>query len=296
MLKGHVFKRQVFGNQIFALFINTFLNGENGISNNYKEGMKLSYSGSNITIASGAVIIQGRALEEDIGTTISAGEDNAFCSLVIEIDLDKENTNTDFAQGYYKIVKSTSGYPSLTKNNIVKNNAGVYQYELARFKTSANGIRDFQDKRTFLDLKSIFSKMEEDYTTVLDELEQKLAEVENGSGFVVNDVATYRFNESGISGTITKHGKIAVVNFTVFPSADELTTIYIDNQLLTPAAEYNQTFIEMIGTSRQDYYGPVHLQILSMVSGVELNFSKHSFDSGNSKIGISGTLAYVCQN
>ena len=25
MLKGHVFKKQIFGNQIFALFINTFL-------------------------------------------------------------------------------------------------------------------------------------------------------------------------------------------------------------------------------------------------------------------------------
>ena len=35
MLKGHVFAKQIFGNQIFALFINTFLNGKNGISNNY---------------------------------------------------------------------------------------------------------------------------------------------------------------------------------------------------------------------------------------------------------------------
>ena len=295
MLKGHVFKRQVFGNQIFALFINTFLNGENGISNNYKNAMKVTYSGRNLTIDSGAVCIQGRFLEEDIGTTIAVGEDNAFCSLVIEIDLDKENTNTDFAQGYYKIVKSISGYPSLTKTNIIKNNVGVYQYELARFKTSANGISDFQDKRTFLDLTSIFSKMEEDYTAILDKLEQKLAEVEDGSGFVVNDVATYRFNGNGISGTITKHGKIAIVNFTVFSSADELTTIYIDNQLLTPATEYNQTFIKMIGSSRQDYYGPVHLQILATVSGVELDFTKHRFDPGNSEIGINGTLAYVCQ-
>ena len=36
MLKGHVFSRQLFGNPIFALFINTFLNGQNGISDNYK--------------------------------------------------------------------------------------------------------------------------------------------------------------------------------------------------------------------------------------------------------------------
>ena len=31
MLKGHVFKKQIFGNQMFALFINTFLDGANGI-------------------------------------------------------------------------------------------------------------------------------------------------------------------------------------------------------------------------------------------------------------------------
>lgn len=37
MLKGHVFSKQLFGNPIFALFINTFLNGINGVSNNYKK-------------------------------------------------------------------------------------------------------------------------------------------------------------------------------------------------------------------------------------------------------------------
>ena len=46
MLKGHVFSEQIFGNQIFALFINTFLHGRNGVSNNYKEGMAITTTGS----------------------------------------------------------------------------------------------------------------------------------------------------------------------------------------------------------------------------------------------------------
>ena len=46
MLKGHVFSKQIFGNPIFALFINTFLNGRDGVSNNYKNGMQVTYSGS----------------------------------------------------------------------------------------------------------------------------------------------------------------------------------------------------------------------------------------------------------
>ena len=94
MLKGHVFAKQIFGNPIFALFINTFLNGVNGVSNNYKNGMSVSYSGSNVTINSGAVCIQGRFLEEDTYTTISAGTDSSYCKLVIEINLDLENTES----------------------------------------------------------------------------------------------------------------------------------------------------------------------------------------------------------
>ena len=145
MLKGHVFSKQIFGNQIFALFVNTFLNGKNGVSNNYKNGMQVTYSGSNVTIATGAACIQGRFLEEDISTTLSAGTSSAYCKLVIEINLDKQNTENTLNQASYKIVTSSSGYPSLTQNNIVKNVSGVYQYELARFRTGSSGISSFQD-------------------------------------------------------------------------------------------------------------------------------------------------------
>ena len=106
MLKGQVFANQLFENQIFALFINTFTNGKNGISNNYKNSMALTTSGSDITIGSGACLIQGRFLEEDTTTTVNAGTDNVFCKLIIEIDLDKSNTTSEFNQGYYKILKS----------------------------------------------------------------------------------------------------------------------------------------------------------------------------------------------
>ena len=155
MLKGHVFKKQIFGNPIFALFINTFLNGRNGVSNNFKNGMAVTYSGSNLNVNTGAVCIQGRFLEEDSGTQIPAGTENMYCKLVIEVNLNLENTNSDFVQGAYKIVKSASGYPNLTQNNIVKNVSGIYQYELARFRTGASGITEFKDMRTFLDFNSI---------------------------------------------------------------------------------------------------------------------------------------------
>lgn len=192
MLKGHVFSRQLFGNPIFALFINTFLNGKNGISDNYKNGMALSYSGSTVTIQSGAVCIQGRFLEEDTSTPISAGTDNAYCKLVIEIDLDKQNEVDDFQQGAYKIIKGANSYPNLTQTNIVKNNAGVYQYELARFKTNANGISDFQDMRTFLDFDSIY-----------DDIEAHIAAIDDGSLWLLKSGGTISGNvEIGENGDI----------------------------------------------------------------------------------------------
>lgn len=185
MLKGHVFSKQLFGNPIFALFINTFLNGVNGVSNNYKNGMKPTASGSTITIDSGAVCIQGRFLEEDTYTQISAGTESAYCKLVIEIDLDKENTDSEFVQGVYKIVKSTSSYPNLTQTNIVKNVSGIYQYELARFKTSSSGISEFQDKRTYLDFDSIYNKMEEEYRVILQQLQEELEGIKDQSNVLL---------------------------------------------------------------------------------------------------------------
>lgn len=185
MLKGYVFSKQLFENPIFALFINTFLDGQNGISNNYKNGMAVSYSGSNITISSGAVCIQGRFLGEDTSTTLNAGTNNLYCKLVIEIDLDKQNTETELNQASYKIITSGTGYPNLTQTNIVKNNTGIYQYELARFRTGASGITDFQDMRTFLDFDSIYEQIQSNYQSVLDELEQELKSVQDGSAYVL---------------------------------------------------------------------------------------------------------------
>ena len=205
MLKGHVFSKQLFGNPIFALFINTFLNGTDGVSNNYKNGMKPTASGSTITIDSGAVCIQGRFLEEDTYTSVPVGTESAYCKLVIEIDLDKENTDSEFAQGTYKIIKSTSSYPNLTQTNIVKNVSGIYQYELARFRTSASGITDFQDMRTFLDFDSIYEQIGEEYRKILTELEAELASVKDSSAYLLKTGGT-------ADGDFTFNGNITADN------------------------------------------------------------------------------------
>lgn len=185
MLKGYVFKNQFFESHVFASFINTFLGGRSGIDNNFKNGMKVTYSESNLTVQSGLACIKGRFVGEDTSTDIPAGTDNAYCKLVIEIDLDKENTDSNFLQGAYKIVKSASSYPNLTQTDIVKNNSGIYQYELARFRTSSSGITDFTDMRTFLDFEGIYSEIQKEYRKILTQLQQELASVEDGSEYIL---------------------------------------------------------------------------------------------------------------
>lgn len=211
MLKGHVFAGQIFGNQIFALFINTFLNGRNGISNNYKEGMPVTYLNNNLHIGSGAICIQGRFLEEDSGRDITADTDNQYCSLVIEVNLDEANTDSSFLQADYKILKNASTYPVLTQNNIVKNNSGVYQYELARFRTSGSGITDFQDRRTFLDFNSIYDVLEQQFNDILLQLNDELANVEDGSAYFLNSRLKIFHNE--IDDSQGKEGDLGIVYF-----------------------------------------------------------------------------------
>ena len=185
MLKGHVFKKQRFGNEVFALFIDTFLNQRCGIAQNYKNKMEVTASGEILTISSGCVCIRGRFIEEDTSTSLSVGTDTSYCRLVIEVDLSKENTDNELLQVSYKILKGSNNYPTLTQTDIVANNNGIYQYELAQFRTTSAGITDLVDKRTYLDFAGIYAEIQTEYREVLRQLQEELANVEDGSAYVL---------------------------------------------------------------------------------------------------------------
>lgn len=258
MLKGHVFKEQIFGNQIFALFINTFLNGQNGISNNYKNAMEITYNANTLTIQSGAICIQGRFLEEDTSTDIAAGTDAAYCKLVIEVDLHKQNTETNFTQGTYKIIKSTNGYPELTQTDIVKNNSGIYQYELARFRTTASGITDFKDMRTYLDFESIYAAIKKEYraileqlqtenATALEQLRTEISQVEDGSAYILKD------NIVNINGTITLENGNGTVEINYPTGFNKENTVFINAWVEIAGVRYNNNIAGTSVTGLQLY-------------------------------------------
>lgn len=128
--------------------------------------MELSYTTDDITIDTGTLVIQGRFLEEDTSTTLEVSKNTAYNKLIVEINLDLVNTDNDFRQAQYKIISSTTDYPALTQTDIVKNNAGIYQYELARFTTDISGIRSFEDRREFVDYNSIYEMIQEEINNI----------------------------------------------------------------------------------------------------------------------------------
>lgn len=163
MLRGHVFSEQVFAVDIFALFINQFLGGNNGIIEDYKNAMEMTNTSNSITIKNGAAVIQGRYLEEHTETTLNyAKTDSLYCSLVIEIDLGKTNTRTSLEQAQYKILEAENDYPTLIQNDIINQTGNIYQFELARFQNGSTGIVNFTDRRNYLSFDSVYSGIIQD--------------------------------------------------------------------------------------------------------------------------------------
>lgn len=180
MILGQTYDEQLFKSDMFRLFINTFADSQNGIINHYKQSCSLSNTQSTITISDGAFLLQGGLIQVQGNETVVVDLDNTCCILAFEIDLTKENTETDFNQGKFKIVKgTTANYPTLQQDDIVNNSTGVYQMEFARFVAGAGGISNFVDKRVFIDFPTMFENINTQVTELIAELQQKIQQAEN---------------------------------------------------------------------------------------------------------------------
>lgn len=167
-LRGHVFSKQLFSSDCFALFIDTFLGSNSGIV----KGCELSNTANSINLEKGFFCVNGRFLEEEGGSTFeieAVEQDSLFCKLICEIDLSKKNTASELKQAYYRIIQAKNDYPTLQQDD-VSIEGNIYQLEFARFKITTNGIEEFEDKRTFLDFDSFYSEVRRDVQDVLDEI------------------------------------------------------------------------------------------------------------------------------
>lgn len=208
MLRGHVFKFQTFANEAFAHFINTFLQGNMGVT----KGCNLSKTNNSVTISAGYFCVMGRFLEIIGNETISNITNTGYYQLICEIDLSKTNTSSELNQAVIKLIRNTSGYSNLTKEDLF-DSGNVYQYEFARFKVTETGITEFTDRRTFLNLASLYSQINSNFNTLfetkdeeaeslLEEIREELANVLDGSAYLLKSGGT-------IDGNLEVTGSIA---------------------------------------------------------------------------------------
>jgi len=167
-LRGHVFTKQLFSSDCFALFIDTFLGGESGIIN----GCTLENTTEKITLNKGYFLAKGRFLEEEEGIDFSidaTAEGEKFCKLICEIDLSQENTTSILNQAYYKIIEDDNDYPELQQDDITTDPTGIYQFEFCQFKRTTEGISEFRDTRIFVDFNSIYSEVRRNMSYVFED-------------------------------------------------------------------------------------------------------------------------------
>lgn len=196
MLRGHVFKFQTFANEAFAHFIDTFLQGNMGIT----KGCELSKTTNSVTIGAGYFCICGRFLEIIGSETIEDITNTGYYNLICEIDLSKINTKSELNQATIKIIRNTGGYGNLTKENLFEG-GNIYQFEFARFKVTEAGITEFEDRRTFLNLDSLFNLINNNFENLfeeknkeaeklLEEIKVELEDIKDGSAFLLKTGGT----------------------------------------------------------------------------------------------------------
>lgn len=191
MLRGHVFKFQTFEDKAFAHFINTFLQGNMGVT----KGCELSNTSNSVSIGAGYFCVMGRFLEILGSETIENITNSGYYTLVCEIDLTKINTKTDLNQAVIKVIKNTSGYVTLQQEDLF-DGGNIYQFEFARFKVVDSIITDFTDRRIFLDIKSLYEQIltnfdktldskNKEADTLLKQIQDELNSIVDSSAFVL---------------------------------------------------------------------------------------------------------------
>ena len=183
MIKGFRFTNQLANAEVDARIHQEFLNKNDGIF----YGMELSYTSNSITVAEGLCEIAGRPIAVIDSETVNVGTENLYCLLILEIDLSKDSTKDVFNQASFKLLTSSTSYPSVTQQDINMYNGSnnLYQLEFARFKSGTNGITEFKDTRKFLSFSGIYAQIKADCDAIINQIKQELENVEDGSSYLL---------------------------------------------------------------------------------------------------------------
>ena len=140
-IRGITFSKQSVSSNDDAHINKLLLGGRKGKT----KGCKMTFGADDIYISEGYFFAANRLIEvssiETVATpVVSSG--TTYCRLVFEIDLTKTNASSAFNQGYFKILSSTTDYPSITQQDL-ENGGNVYQLPFAKFTKTVSGIGSF---------------------------------------------------------------------------------------------------------------------------------------------------------
>ena len=136
-IRGITFSKQSVSSNDDSHIYKILLNGRKGRT----KGCNITFNTDDIYISPGYFFASNRLIEISSTETISTPlvTETTFCRLVFEIDLTKINTNTEFNQGYFKILTSTADYPDIVQEDL-EDGGNVYQLPFARFTKTVSGI------------------------------------------------------------------------------------------------------------------------------------------------------------
>lgn len=183
MIKGFRFTNQLANAEVDARIHQEFLNKNDGIF----YGMNISKTNNSIIISEGLCEIAGRPVAVIDSETVNVGTENLYCLLILEIDLSKDSTKDVFNQASFKLLTSSTSYPTVTQQDINKYSGteSLYQLEFARFRSGSNGISEFKDTRKFLSFSGIYAQIKADCDAIINQIKQELKNVEDGSAYLL---------------------------------------------------------------------------------------------------------------
>lgn len=155
MVNGITFSEQLTTSADFAHFQNTFLNRSSGVT----KGCGISHADGSVYVQKGYFVIAGRFVRvvgvETIPTPdVLSGQ--LYCKVAFEVDLTKANTPEAFEQGYFRVLSSADGYPALTQEDLDADGT-LYQMPWCQFVKTVDGISEFRDLRSIMNLDSIWA-------------------------------------------------------------------------------------------------------------------------------------------
>lgn len=190
MINGITFSECLITSGDFAHFMYTMLGNTDGVT----KGCEISTANDLIYIQKGYFLQSGRmvqvvGIEEVESPDVQSGQ--LYCKVVFEIDLSKSNTAEEFAQGYFKTLTSTTGYPDVTQEDL-SDGGVVYQMPWATYIKTVNGIEDFKDVRSVYDQESIWKVVQDQHAEYKAEFEEYFNEQKE----IVEDMVKNLKNES----------------------------------------------------------------------------------------------------